>query len=146
MDERYVDRLVAPEWLAGMDKIPEVTQYKEVSYKLLELVPEMTVLDLGCGIGDDAERMLSLVQPGGSVIGIDARADMIQRARDRHIVDTDAPQSGRLEFLVGSAEGIPLADGSCDVARADRLLQHVSDPLVVLNEVERVLRPGDESC
>jgi SAM-dependent methyltransferase len=49
---------------------------------------------------------------------------------------------GRLEFLEGPAEGIPVPDRSCDAVRADRLLQHVSDPLIVLKEAERVLRPG----
>jgi ubiquinone/menaquinone biosynthesis C-methylase UbiE len=147
----YVDKTLAPAWLAGMNTVPEVTQYKQASYELLELKPGMTVLDLGCGVGDDARTIFDLVQPGGSVIGVDAGADMINQARARHLEATQhtragspagGSQAGRLEFLVGSAEGIPLPDRSCDAARADRLLQHVSDPLIVLREVARTLRPG----
>jgi ubiquinone/menaquinone biosynthesis C-methylase UbiE len=147
----YVDKTLAPAWLAGMNKVPEVTQYKQTSYELLELKPGMTVLDLGCGVGDDARSLFDLVQPAGSVIGVDASVDMISQARARHLETTQHTQgglpagdarAGRLEFLVGSAEGIPLSDRSCDVARADRLLQHVSDPLIVLREVARTLRPG----
>src|SRR5262249_50448086 len=79
----HINRAVAPDWLAGLEKVPQVTQYKETSYALLQLRPGMTVLDLGCGVGDDARRLADLVQPGGSVIGVDARADMIAEARQR---------------------------------------------------------------
>jgi ubiquinone/menaquinone biosynthesis C-methylase UbiE len=146
----YVNRALAPDWLAGLDNVPQVTQYKETSYALLQLRPGMTVLDLGCGLGDDARRLFDLVQPGGAVIGVDARADMIAQARQRPARRADSPPSpdgdiapnGGVQFVAGPAEGIPLPDGSCDAVRADRLLQHVSDPLIVLTEVERVLRPG----
>jgi ubiquinone/menaquinone biosynthesis C-methylase UbiE len=146
----YVDKTLAPVWLAGMNTVPEVTQYKQTSYELLELEPGMTVLDLGCGVGDDARSLFDLVQPGGSVIGVDASVDMINQARARHLEAIQPTQgglpasdrrAGRLEFRVGSAEGIPLPDRSCDAVRADRLLQHVSDPLIVLHEVQRILRP-----
>jgi ubiquinone/menaquinone biosynthesis C-methylase UbiE len=136
-----------------MNVIPEVTRYKDSSYELLHLRPGMTVLDLGCGVGDDAVRLLEFVQPGGTVIGIDSSAEMIAQARARHLavqpadpgtessLEADRPVAS-LEFLQGPAEGIPLPERSCDAVRVDRVLQHVSDPLVVLREIERVLRPG----
>ena len=148
----YLDQTLAPQWLAGMTSIPEVSQYKETSYQYLGLRPGMTVLDLGCGVGDDAANLLPFVQPEGSVIGVDMSFDMIAQARARyprpptygrlgkdHL--TPSLPSGGLEFRVGPAEQIPLPDESCDAVRADRMLQHVTNPGMVLNEARRVLRP-----
>lgn len=148
----YVDMALAPQWLAGVHEIPEVTRYKETSYQLLGLQPGMTVLDLGCGIGDDAAELLPFVQPGGSVIGVDVSSDMISQAYARHPRPATygrlgknhlapAPPHEGLQFRVGPAEGIPLPDDICDAVRVDRMLQHVGDPLIVLKEIERVLHP-----
>jgi ubiquinone/menaquinone biosynthesis C-methylase UbiE len=41
----------------------------------------------------------------------------------------------------GDIHELPLADGSVDRARVDRVLQHVTDPARALAEVRRVLRP-----
>ncbi len=160
-DVNYVNPVLAPRWLVTMNEVPEVTQYKETSYELLQLEPGMTVLDLGCGVGDDARKLFDRVQPGGSVIGVDTNKDMIAQARSRHLPglvqanapssasmpgwrssSSDVPLSERLRFISGPAEGIPLPDRSCDAARADRLLQHISDPLIALKEMRRVLRPA----
>jgi ubiquinone/menaquinone biosynthesis C-methylase UbiE len=144
-DASYVEQKKAHQWLAGMDRIPEVTQYKEMSYELLQLHSGSVALELGCGLGDDAARLLPLVQPGGSVIGIDTSSKMVAEARTRHAGLLSSEESltepGRLSFMVASAEGILLPDRSCDAVRVDRVLQHVSDPLIVLREVKRVLRP-----
>jgi ubiquinone/menaquinone biosynthesis C-methylase UbiE len=35
----------------------------------------MTVLDAGCGLGDDAFRMAKLVIPGGRVVALDSSID-----------------------------------------------------------------------
>jgi ubiquinone/menaquinone biosynthesis C-methylase UbiE len=47
-----------------------------------------------------------------------------------------------LRFEVGPAEALPYADGAFDAAFAARLLLHVADPLAVVREMARVVRPG----
>jgi ubiquinone/menaquinone biosynthesis C-methylase UbiE len=49
---------------------------------------------------------------------------------------------GRIEFRVGDAHALDLADASFDVVVAYTLVSHVTDPATVLREVARVVRPG----
>jgi SAM-dependent methyltransferase len=90
---------------------------------------------VGCGIGDDARALVKRVAPSGQVIGLDASEEMIAKA-------TAAGVSPRLRFAVADAATLPLADASCDAVRADRMLQHVEEPLRALLEMRRVLKPG----
>jgi SAM-dependent methyltransferase len=39
-------------------------------------------------------------------------------------------------------QGIPFEDGTVDVVRAHDFLEHVSDPLAIMNEIYRVLKPN----
>ena len=44
--------------------------------------------------------------------------------------------------LVGSAEAIPVEDGSYDVVLCTQVLEHVDDPAAVVRELQRVAAPG----
>ena len=44
--------------------------------------------------------------------------------------------------VVGSATAIPLADASFDTVVSTEVLEHVTEPLVALKEMRRVLKPG----
>lgn len=131
----YDDTRTAADWLAALADISAVASYKALSYDLLGLQPGETLIDVGCGVGDDARALVGRVAPDGKVIGLDASAEMIARA-------TAATNPPGLDFLVADATALPLADASCDAARADRMLQHVEDPLRALREMRRVLKPG----
>lgn len=131
----YVDTQTAGDWLAALANISAVTSYKVLSYDLLDLKPGDTVADVGCGIGGDARTLAARVAPSGKVIGLDASADMIAKANG-------LGTTPGLSFLVADATELPLADNSCDAVRADRVLQHVDDPLQALLEMRRILKPG----
>ncbi len=131
----YVDTRTATDWLAALADISAVTSYKSLSYDLLDLKPGQTVADVGCGIGDDARALVERITPDGKVIGLDTSEAMIERA-------TAVGVTQGLHFAVADAAALPLEDGSCDAVRADRMLQHVEDPLGVLLEMRRVLKPG----
>ncbi len=47
-----------------------------------------------------------------------------------------------LPFVLGDAERLPFATGSVDVARAKEIIEHLLDPLPMLREIRRALRPG----
>jgi ubiquinone/menaquinone biosynthesis C-methylase UbiE len=134
----YVDAQSAGDWLAMLSQISAVAAYKTLSYDLLDLQPGERAADIGCGLGHDARELAKRVGLAGSVVGIDGSAEMIARATEA----TDAEAARSLRFIAADATALPLETSSCDALRADRLLQHVEDPLQALVEFRRVLRPG----
>jgi ubiquinone/menaquinone biosynthesis C-methylase UbiE len=122
--------------LTLLDSIPFFAEYKRESYGLLRLAPGSRMLEVGCGLGDDAATLAGLVAPGGTVVGIDGSRAMVEASRKRH-----GGVEG-LSFEVADASALPFDDASFDGCRTDRVLQHVGDPAAVVREMARVLRPG----
>ena len=50
--------------------------------------------------------------------------------------------ASRVEFRPGDSRKLDLADGAFDAVVAHTLLSHVDDPLAVLKEAARLVRPG----
>ncbi len=87
------------------------------------------VLDLGAGTGKLTTR---LVERGLDVVAVDPIAEMLEMLR--------GSLPGTLALL-GTAEGIPLADNSVDAVLVAQAW-HWFDPARAIPEVARVLRPG----
>ncbi len=107
------------------------------AYLALELTPGTNVLDIGCGPGTITVDIAKRVAPG-RVVGIDGSAEVISRAA-RYGADEGATN---VEFVVGDAYALDVADDTFDVVHAHQLLQHVADPVRVLREMFRVAKPG----
>jgi SAM-dependent methyltransferase len=88
------------------------------------------VLDLGCGDGYFASRLLAV---GAAVVALDVAAEAVRRARHR----TPALDARRIE----ADAPLPLEDASFDVVWAGETIEHVADTGGWLSEVRRVLRP-----
>ena len=129
----------AEKWLAAVTRLEEVSAYKRLSYKLLDLKPGNTVLDLGCGLGDDARALAEFVAPTGRVVGVDVEEKMIEAALARQAEEPTVPD---VEFARADGEQLPFADDTFDAVRIDRMLQHADAPDRVLAEVYRALKPG----
>lgn len=110
--------------------------YKRALLQAMDVRPGHTVLDLGCGPGTDLAALAAAVTESGVVHGIDADPRMRAEATLR---SANYPQ---VRVDDGDAHSLPLADRSVDRARADRVLQHVAEPVRVLLELFRVVRPG----
>jgi len=97
----------------------------------------MRLLDCGCGPGSITVDLAQAVAPGDT-IGIDLREDALAqaraRARERRIAN--------VAFQAASVYHLPFPDGSFDAAFACAVLQHLAAPLVALQEIRRVLKPG----
>jgi len=109
---------------------------KRVSIAMLGLQPGATVLDVGCGLGRDAEAMVEHVGPSGRVVGIDFSQELIAKATER-----TKGLATRPEFLVGDALALEFADDTFDACREDRMLQHLHDPARAMAEMVRATRP-----
>jgi ubiquinone/menaquinone biosynthesis C-methylase UbiE len=105
----------------------------------LRLDSARRVLDLGCGLGDDARAMAGAMPAAGTVVGVDLSRLMVDEARRRTAATAAAD---RIEFLVAPATDVPLPAGSFDRCRAQAIMQHVPDARGVVAETARLLRPG----
>lgn len=98
------------------------------------------LLDLGTGTGVLAVAALER-WPGARVVGIDPSSHMlelaVEAARRRSL-----ELASRLRTVVASADRMPLADRSIDVATSSFVIQLVPNRARALREVLRVLRPG----
>jgi ubiquinone/menaquinone biosynthesis C-methylase UbiE len=122
--------------LSLLDSLPYFRAYKERSYELLDLSAGLSVLDLGCGLGDDAFRMAARVGPGGLVVGVDASTRLISEAINR------LPAGLQVHFAKADARRLPFRGASLDRCRVDRTLQHIANPRQAIRELVRVLKPG----
>jgi SAM-dependent methyltransferase len=91
------------------------------------------ILDLGCGTGIVARVLRERLGGAANVVGIDASAAMIEKAR------SIAPE---IDFREGNAMALPFADGSFELVLCQEMLQFVPDRVAALREVLRVLTPG----
>jgi ubiquinone/menaquinone biosynthesis C-methylase UbiE len=96
-----------------------------------------TVLDLGCGTGDLLQILGGLVGDEASCVGVDLSPDMLAGA---HQKIADCPRTFVMRADV--TQPLPFPDDTFDVIASLHLLQEVSAPTVVLEEVHRLLKPG----
>ncbi|WP_290653102.1 methyltransferase domain-containing protein [Aquisalimonas sp.] len=94
---------------------------------------DQAVLDVGCGTGAAAEAALERTGRGGRVAGVDPNEEMLGVARNKGVP---------IEWYAGSAEGLPLPDGTFDAVISQFALMFFDDPPHALREMVRVLRPG----
>jgi len=101
--------------------------------RILHHLPKQTdlsVLDLGCGY--QATLLRALLPYSASGLGVDVRISSEARAVDK------------LSFIESSIEtALPdLEDGRFDVVLLISVLEHLWEPLPMLEHCRRVLRPG----
>jgi ubiquinone/menaquinone biosynthesis C-methylase UbiE len=119
------------------NRLPAVRALKPMMLDQLRLHRGQRVLEVGCGAGDDVRAIARRVGPDGHVLGIDASPLVVGEAT-RRSVGRNLP----VEFRVGDALELELADASVDRCRADRLLMHADgEPAAIVTELVRVLRP-----
>lgn len=104
--------------------------------------PGQRLLDLCCGTGDLALLLAAKVRPGGQVLGIDAAAAPLERARQRSARQSWLPVTWRQ----GDALATGLADGWADGAVMAYGLRNLADPAAGLAELRRVLRSGGRAA
>jgi SAM-dependent methyltransferase len=128
--------LIAPDLSRYLDPPADTFYPLEYSFQLLGDVRGLTVLEYGCG---DGENTVALAACGaGRILSLDISPDLIEIARRRLAVNGVGAD---VEFVVGSAHDVPLPDESVDVVFGIAILHHL-DLGLAAREVRRVLRPG----
>jgi len=103
------------------------------------LIPHLTagrmVLDVGSGPGTITADLARLVAPG-RVTAVEMHEEAAELTRGG-LADAGVEAT----VVVADALHLPFMDGEFDVAHAHQVLQHVADPVQVLREMGRVIRP-----
>jgi ubiquinone/menaquinone biosynthesis C-methylase UbiE len=96
----------------------------------IEAARPSSVLEVGCGTGEFASRVVSAL-PDADVVAIDQSERLVDLTASRGVTARQAD----VQFL-------PFADASFDAVAAMWMLYHVPDLHRGLAEIRRVLRPG----
>jgi ubiquinone/menaquinone biosynthesis C-methylase UbiE len=97
--------------------------------------PPATVLDVACGTGA-FEGLLLCACPCQRIVGIDISAHMLAIAARKCAAATN------VVFQQARASALPCVDGSFDVVVSANAFHYFDEPLTVLAEMKRVLKPG----
>jgi ubiquinone/menaquinone biosynthesis C-methylase UbiE len=131
--ERIIDRLE----FRGQD--PTFTGWLEAYLSKLKMPPSAQVLMLGCGTGVEVRKLAARSDFEGKVVGVDISPALIEAAR-RFAFEDGIDQNA--EFQVGDAQHLEYDDDCFDVVVAHTLMSHLENPLAVIREAARVVRPG----
>lgn len=102
--------------------------FREARDRILRLAPRGRVLDVGCGLGYFVAEFRGTPW---EAVGVDLGDDAARRARERG-----------LDVRTGRLADLRFPDASFDAITLFYLLEHLPDPVALLREVRRILRPG----
>jgi arsenite methyltransferase len=138
-DRQVAGRFYGPEELAGLpDEAVRFALGVGNPVRHAGLLAGDDVLDLGSGGGIDCLIAARSVAPGGSVVGIDFLAEMVERAT-RAAADAGLVN---VRFVESDIEALPLPDASVDVVISNGVINLSPRKVRVLSEAFRVLRLG----
>ena len=135
VDDLAVRRMV--EALDGQDGAPSIQRLRGWTLAAAQLLPGMTVVDVGSGTGTMCRHFAGVVGAEGRVVGVEPnpvlRGVAEQRAAEAEVA---------VEFVEAFAADLPFEDASIDVVWCERVLQHLPEPQEAVTEIARVLKPG----
>jgi ubiquinone/menaquinone biosynthesis C-methylase UbiE len=98
-----------------------------------------TVLDMGCGTEVAARTIARRANFSGRVTGIDLGPYLVEAATR---LANEEGLGSRVEFRSGDTRDLDIPDSSFDAVVAHTLVSHVQEPLTVVKEAGRVVKPG----
>ncbi|MBN1557222.1 MAG: class I SAM-dependent methyltransferase, partial [Lentisphaerae bacterium] len=108
--------------------------WRRAAIRAAGLPPGGYLLDVGAGTGELAFTALQ-GDVRLHVAAVDSSLGMLAVGRR-------GDRTGRISWCCGDARRLPFRDGSFDAAVSGYLLRNVPDPLEVMREQVRVVRPG----
>ena len=108
-------------------------------FSFFNVQPGEHVLDIGCGTGANAVALAEFLQGRCRITGIDNSEPMLAIARAQLSV---SPYKDRIAYDSGNAHDMSYKDGAFDSAMMIQVLEYSKDPIGLLRETMRVLKPG----
>ncbi|QPJ63429.1 MAG: glycosyltransferase [Candidatus Nitronauta litoralis] len=131
LDEIY---RASEEDVEGSEPVSNVSNYYEhVRHDMLPLIPEeaRSILEIGCGAGKTGQFLKE--SRGAFVAGVELNPDVAEEAKSV----LDDVISGNIEEM-----DLPYEPGSFDCILCGDVLEHLVDPLKVLEKLKGLLVPG----
>ena len=113
------------------------TAEKNAAFFLPHLKPGMSLLDAGCGPGSITVGLAQAVSPG-NVVGVDTNEASLEVAR----AFAETRGFANVSYEQHHIQALPFDDNRFDAVFIHAVLQHVDEPVRVLAELLRVLKPG----
>jgi ubiquinone/menaquinone biosynthesis C-methylase UbiE len=146
------DYLIGRDESYGIELLANSDAYRDLmglQVELLSLDDDDDVLDLGSGVGTLAIQLaLHSKSPRSlSITSVDYVRDALHRAKTR-LANIQLPIEFQAFYidadldLLHDQQGIPLKSNSFDAVIGSLLLSYLKNPILVLTEVYRLLRPG----
>jgi ubiquinone/menaquinone biosynthesis C-methylase UbiE len=91
-----------------------------------------TVVDIGCGTGAHAQKILDMVGPQAHMIGVEPALGMRQKMRQKF------RDNERITVRKGTFENLPLRRGAADLVISNSAFSFCKNPQVAVKELDRV--------
>jgi ubiquinone/menaquinone biosynthesis C-methylase UbiE len=146
IDEQEHDAIGIGEWYDFVGQLSDVIPALHLGgatatndlIEMLQLESDDQVLDVGCGAGQTACKIVK--EHGSRVIGIDISDIMVSKAQDRA---RKKRVEDKVEFRVADVLQLPFNDDSFDAAIFESVLTIIpSNKIDALKEIIRVVKPG----
>lgn len=133
----YWNGAAGQRWVAEQDALDAMLRpFGDAALAAARPARDEAVLDVGCGCGDTSLVLAGLVGRGGRVVGLDASAPMLARARER----LSSPSN--VTFVEGDASAEPVERGTFDLLFSRFGVMFFPDPAVAFGRLRTRLRPG----
>ncbi len=109
----------------------------EATLRELRLRRGERIVDFGCGLAQLTRAMAQ--QAGVRALGLERSSEQLAEARRQA---RDAGEEHLVELRQADVLGADVESGAYDLAHARFLLEHVPDPLAVVEAMVRAVRPG----
>ena len=130
-DDRYKkksgDTVTIKDIFSLIDKI-------NLEYLLSYLPKAGMTIEVGCGT---ARLSCSLATLGYNTTCLDYSEDALRLAKNNYILTNN-----KGTFVIGNGKDMDFEDNSFDVVLSTGLLEHFTDPEIIVNEMVRILKPG----
>jgi len=136
---RYWNEQAGPKWVAQQAQLD--AQLADLGARAMQraaIVAGEQILDVGCGCGATTLELARRAGSGGSVLGVDISAPMLEVARQR----ADAAGLGNVHFECADAQTHTFAEASRDVVFSRFGVMFFTDPTAAFANLGRALRPG----
>lgn len=137
LDDSILDVIVTR--LEARGKHPFFLEALQDYLEVMDIGSAGTVLDMGCGTGVATRAIAQYPGFTGKVTGTDLSPYLTKAAAS--LAENEGLGSS-IEFLTGDSRELGIPDSSFDAVIMHTLISHVSDPIAVLQEAARIVKPG----